>query len=67
MNLEHKKRVLAAVWIVSVVAVALVASVGSTMAWLLVSVVGLGPSIILLHFWKEQPATISQTIQEARR
>jgi hypothetical protein len=67
MNLEYKKRSLAAAWIVAVIAVALVAGVGAPMAWLVVSVVGFGPSIVVLHFWKQQPQTITQSIQEARR
>jgi hypothetical protein len=63
----HKKRTLAASWIVAVLVTALAAGVGSPMSWLTVLVVAFGPSLMLLYFWKELPKTTSQRIQEARR
>ena len=67
MKSEYLIPVLAAGWGVAVLAVTVFASTGSTMAWLMASVLGLGPSIVMMRLAKEQPQTLSQTIQEARR
>lgn len=67
MTPNNKKQLLAAGWVVAILAMALVLSVGSLTAWLMVSVVAFGPSIVLLHFWRDESLTTSQRIQEARR
>lgn len=66
-SMSFKKiSIVSTLWMLAIVATALVASVESPMGWLLVSVLAFGPATILLHL-SRQPRTISQTIQEARR
>ena len=67
MNLSYKKQLLAAVWIVAIVATAFLASIESARAWAVITVVAFAPSMFLLHFWKDVSKTTSQRIQEARR
>lgn len=67
MTFDYKKLTLAAAWILVVLAAALFTSVGSPMAWFVVSIVALAPCLIMLHFWQVTPQTISQSIHEARR
>ena len=67
MKFESQIRVLAAIWVLAVIAMTVFASTGSTMAWLVASVLGLGPSIVMMRLAKEQPQTLSQSIHEARR
>jgi hypothetical protein len=67
MRFEYQIRVLATVWVLAAIAMTVFASTGPTMAWLAASVLGLGPAIVMMRLAKEQPQTLSQSIQEARR
>ena len=67
MTPNNKKQVLAAGWVLSILAMALVLSVGSPAAWLMVSAVAFAPTIVLLLFWKHGSLTNAPRTQEARR
>jgi hypothetical protein len=67
MNFTYKRETLAAAWVGTIALSLLVSTPASWMPWLVTSVVAIGPAIVLLHLTKEQPQTISQTIQEAKR
>jgi hypothetical protein len=54
-------------WLLTVIAMGVIATVDSLYGWLLLGVVALGPGIVLLHFTKQLPRTTSQSIQEAQR
>ena len=64
MTLQYEKRILAASWII---AVTLLAIVGPPLPVPLIAVVAFVPAIVMLHFWKEQPQTVSEVIQQSRR
>ncbi len=67
MNLELRKRMIAALWFVAAVMVALAFNVGSLAAWGVVAAVAIAPPLVLLRLWKHPAETISQTIHAARR
>lgn len=63
----NKAAVASIMWTLAVAAIGWVAGFESLMAWLFVGLLGLGPSAVLMHFWRDVPRTTSQVIQEARR
>jgi hypothetical protein len=67
MTPDSKKKLLAATWIIAIMAIALVGGIGSLMGWLLTGVVAFGPAAAVLHFSKEPAPTTSESINSARR
>ena len=67
MNLELRKRLIAAVWFLAAVMVALAFNVGSVTAWGVVAAVAIAPPLVMLRLWKHPAETITQTIHAARR
>ena len=67
MNLELRKRLIAAVWFVTAVIVALAFNFGSVAAWAVVAAVAIAPPLVMLRLWKHPAETITQTIHAARR
>ena len=67
MNIELRKRLVAAVWFVAAVMVALAFNFGSVEAWGVVAAVAIAPPLVMLRLWKHPAETISQTIHAARR
>lgn len=63
----NKAAVASVLWTLAVAAIGWAAGFESLMAWLFVGLLGIGPSAVLMHFWKSVPRTMSQAIQEARR
>jgi len=64
---DYRKLGVASTWIVAIVGAALLARIGSVMAWFVVSVIAVVPCVVMLHFWQDSAQTISQSIQRARR
>ena len=67
MTLDLRKRLIATVWFVAAVMVALAFNVGSVAAWGVVAAVAIAPPLVMLRLWKDPPETISETIHSARR
>ena len=67
MNFNYKRESLAAGWVGAIALGLLVSTPTSWMPWLVISVMAIGPAVVLLHLTREQPQTISQTIQDATR
>jgi hypothetical protein len=63
----NKAAVASVLWTLAVAAIGWAAGFESLMAWLFVGLLGVGPSAVLMHFWKDIPRTTSEAIQEARR
>jgi hypothetical protein len=66
-NMNNKTAIAAIIWTLAIGVAGLGAGVESGMGWLMVTVLALGPSLTVLHFWKDSPQTTSEAIQEARR
>jgi hypothetical protein len=67
MTLELRKRMIATIWFVTAVIVALAFNVGSLAAWGVVAAVAIAPPLVMLRLWKHPAETITQTIHAARR
>ena len=66
MQLEHIKRTIAGVWVLTALVVAIVVN-PSTMATILLGAVGLLPPLVILLAWNHPAQTMSERINEARR
>lgn len=64
---NNKRAAIAAAWFSATVIVAFAADIHSTLPWLVVTVVAMGPPLVLLHLSRELKASTSQSIQHAKR
>jgi hypothetical protein len=67
MGLKQMKRAFAVVWVLSAVAVGIVAGVASTGGLIALAALGLLPPLALMVFWNDPPETMSESIRGGRR
>lgn len=67
MQLETKKLIVAAMWILTVCIAGVTAGVGSLLGWAMVAIVSVMPPLFVNQLWAAPPQTISQSIREAIR
>ena len=51
MTLEHAKLMAASAWVAAIVTVGLVMDASTSSAWFLLSVVAIGPALMLFYLW----------------
>lgn len=66
MQLEHLKRTISGVWMLTALAVAIVVN-PSTMGAILLGALGLLPPLVILLAWNHPAQTMSERIDAARR
>ena len=66
MELQHIKRAISTLWVLTAVAIALVANLSGS-GWIALASLGLLPPLAILLLWNEPAQTISESIRHARR
>ena len=67
MNRSYRKSVIVSLWVMTVVAIALVIGSESVAAWTTALAVAALPPMVLWYFWAEPVLTMSEHIQQGRR
>ena len=67
MNSSYRKSVIVSLWILCVVSIAIVMGTQSIGAWTTALALAALPPMVLLYFWAEPVATMSEHIQQGRR
>jgi hypothetical protein len=67
MKFVPMKGMIAAFWILAVGVLGVVGNVTSLPAWGLLLAVAFAPPLTMLWFWRDPPATLSESINSARR
>lgn len=67
MNSSYRKPLIVSLWVMCVVAIAILIGTQSIAAWTTVLALAALPPMVLLYFWAEPVATMSEHIQQGRR
>jgi hypothetical protein len=66
MELQYIKMTIATFWVLTAIAITLVADLSGS-GWIALGSLGLLPPLAILLLWNDPPQTISESIREARR
>ena len=67
MQLVSIKSIIAIVWVLAALIVAIAANLDSLSSWGVLAVVAVVPPLVMMWWWNDPRQTMSESIREARR